>query len=689
MKTKNIYIRLLSLILCGAFTSCEDFLDKEPKAVVSPEIYFTDVSHLQAYADALYADILPSHKVNNTYGIFGEDKGTDNQVGVVAENRFTEDLWKVPNTESNDWNFERIYRLNFFLAKAMTKFGDTEGKGDDLSGMNNTINGDLNAVKHYIGEIFFLRASEYFARYQKFGDFPIIKEPLIDEQSLLVEASKRMPRNEVARFILDDLNKAITLLGAQTMATTRINKDVALLLKSRVALYEGSWLKNFKGTAFVPNGDNWPGKSKDYNANYKFNGGSIESEYNELFKIAMEASKEVAEKYKSQLVNNTGTVQQVANDTDINPYYNMFAQEDLSGIPEVLLWRQYSRELFANNVCVAASWGNYGTGVTKSFVDNFLMKDGMPVYYYTNDYAEANGLYMGDKEIQNVRMNRDSRLSIFLKEPGQKNILYPNVQGESAQVTEGYPLILDSDDSRRYPTGYALRKGGSFDQKHYGNSKGYIGAVSYRASEALLNYMEASYEFNGRNGTLDPLAEEYWKIIRRRAKVDDDVWKTINNTDMSKEAVNDWGAYSGAELVDKVLYNIRRERRCEFIAEGLRYMDLCRWRSMDHLITKPYIPEGIHLWNTPMQAWYGNTLVSDGSDNSNVSPASQSEYIRPYQKNAKQNCYNGFTWHMAHYLTPIMAKQFLITASDGKTIETSPLYQNPYWPTTADMSAEK
>jgi len=53
-------------------------------------------------------------------------------------------------------------------------------------------------------------------------------------------------------------------------AKTRINKESALLLKSRVALFEGTWLKYFKNTAFVPNGPGWPGKEKDYNANYQY-----------------------------------------------------------------------------------------------------------------------------------------------------------------------------------------------------------------------------------------------------------------------------------------------------------------------------------------------------------------------------------------------------------------------------------
>jgi starch-binding outer membrane protein, SusD/RagB family len=120
----------------------------------------------------------------------------------------------------------------------LPNFGDKNADGNDLSGNANTINGDLNSIKHYIGELFFLRACEYFKRYQLFGDFPIITHPLLDDKEALSEASKRSPRNEVARFILSDLDKAITLLKAKNMPTTRINADAAILLKSRVALFD-------------------------------------------------------------------------------------------------------------------------------------------------------------------------------------------------------------------------------------------------------------------------------------------------------------------------------------------------------------------------------------------------------------------------------------------------------------------
>lgn len=679
MKSNKIYIALLLAVLCGGFAACDDFLDREPVSSIAPETYFTDASHLQAYADKYYAGILPSH--DSYYGMFDNDKGTDNQIGTSASNSYTKNQWLVPNKEEDNWKFETIYRLNFFFANVLPKYGD------DLNGAKNTITGDLSSIKHYIGEMYFLRACEYFNRYRMFGDFPIITEPLTDDAVVLTEASKRQPRSEVARFILSDLNKAIEYLNAKSMATTRINKDAALLLKSRVALFEGTWLKNFKGTAFVPNGEGWVGKGKDYNSGYQFQSGSIENEINYFLDEAMKASKEVADQYKDKLTVNTGKLQQTATD-DTNPYYDMFASADLSTVPEVLLWRQYAQGLSENNVGIAANWGNYLTGLTSAYVNNFLMADGIPVYAH-GTYTDGDGYYKGDKTLTDVRTNRDSRLSLFLKDKGQVNIIYPDMPGIDVQMTEPAPNILKTSDAQRgYVTGYSLRKGGTFRQSECNLDHGFMAAVSYRATEALLNYMEASYE---RNGSLDASATEYWKLIRRRAHVSEDLQKTFDATNMAEEAKNDWGAYTaGKVLTDKILYNIRRERRCEFLAEGIRYMDLCRWRSMDQLITSPFIPEGFHFWNTPMEKWYDtSSIVSDGTSKANMSPKANSEYYRPYQKQTNQLCYDGLTWNMAHYLNPIMINQFLLTAPDGKTKEQSPLYQNPYWPLEAGVPAEK
>ena len=677
---KIIGLSLLALALTVSFTSCNDFLDREPQSQITPEAYFIEASQLENYANRMYADILPSHSTWS-YGIFGEDNNTDNQTGVSVHDRYTADRWKVDMSENSNWNFEQIYRCNFFLSQALPKFGA------DLNGSGNTIAGDLANVKHYIGEVYFLRAYEYFKRYQLFGDFPVVSEPLDDNMEVLREALKRSPRNEVARFILSDLDKAVTLLADRNLATTRINKDAALLLKSRVALYEGTWLKYHKGTAFVPNGEGWPGKTKDYNANYQFPSGSIDSEIDFFLTEAINASKLVAEAYKGNLTVNTGVLQQATSEA-VNPYYEMFAQENLSGVREVLLWRQYAKGLQTHNVNSAAGRGNYRIGVTRGLVNSYLMADGTPVYTH-GSYANGDSYYMGDKTIADVRVNRDSRLAIFLKEPGQKNILYEleNNEGTEAVFEEPYPGITNGDGERGYSTGYALHKGGSFNRKHYANGGGYTAAICFRATEALLIYMEASYV---KTGSLDASAREYWTIIRNRSHVNPNFDNTISKTNVSREAENDWGAYSAGTLIDATLYNIRRERRCELIAEGLRYMDLCRWRSMDHLVSNPYHIEGFHLWNTPMESWYSAAdLLADGTSNAKVSSKDRSEYLRPYERYSGQNGYNGMTWKKAHYLRPIMVKQFQVSATAGADVSTSPLYQNPYWPTEADQAAQQ
>ena len=79
---------------------------------------------------------------------------------------------------------------------------------------------------------------------------------------------------------LSDLDKAYDLLKGTTAAKTRINADAVKLFKSRVALYEGSWLKNFAGTAFV-RGVRTGGKA--YHPDFAYPTGSVEAEANWFF----------------------------------------------------------------------------------------------------------------------------------------------------------------------------------------------------------------------------------------------------------------------------------------------------------------------------------------------------------------------------------------------------------------------
>jgi hypothetical protein len=237
------------------------------------------------------------------------------------------------------------------------------------------------------------------------------------------------------------------------------------------------------------------------------------------------------------------------------------------------------------------------------------------------------------------------------------------------------------------------------------NNGAYTGCIVFRAAEAYLNYIEACYE---KNGSLDADAQAYWVKIRSRANGGAAVsWgdietNTINKTDMSKEALNDWGAYStGTILSDKTLYNIRRERRMELLAEGFRLADLKRWRALDQLITTPYHVEGCKFWGDKFHVYTivtgGTTTIARPKDYQGtyfdgvVSPALSGEYLRPYEIKPTDPVavQGGLKWKMAHYLYPIAVDHILITSPDGKNASASAIYQNPYWPTQPEGVAEQ
>ena len=291
MKT-NKYLNMAVLLLGLGMASCNDLLDVTPLSSITPESYLNEESQLEAYVMSRYG-LIP-----NNWGDVGLDKGTDNEAGIHYWTKYTTGDYKVAEN-GGVWEFTNIYQLNYFLCNVEPKF-----EAGQLSGSKDNI-------KHLIGEAHFLRACEYFNKLKALGDFPIITEVLQDEMEPLVEKSKRMPRNEVARFILKDLDIAAEYMkeNAPDGKKNRLYRSVAYLMKSRVALFEGTWLKYFKGTAFVPNGEGWPGKEKEYNKNYQYPSGSIDNEINWFLDQAIDAADKVASKYSTaDLTPNNGVI---------------------------------------------------------------------------------------------------------------------------------------------------------------------------------------------------------------------------------------------------------------------------------------------------------------------------------------------------------------------------------------------
>ena len=661
----------ISTLLSGVLflTSCNDFLNQEPLDQLSPNEYLTTESNIAAFATDQY-QVLPTHGTYG-YGTFEIDNNTDNMAGMQPNVMYAPGYWKV-GQEGGSWYFADIYRCNYFFENVLPSYE------------NNAIVGNTTNIKHYIGEMYFFRAFMYFERLKSLGDFPIITKTYPNEREALIEISKRAPRNEVARFILSDLDKAIEMMQniAPSGGKNRLSKDCAILLKSRVALYEGSWLKNFKGTAFVPGGKGWPGNPADVS------GFNSDAEVAYFLDEAMKSSKVVGDYIVGKLADNTDTPEgRNASLVSINPYYTMFCDENMEGYDEILMWKQFKEGLVTSNLQMELARNGGGSGWTRGMVNSFLMRNGLPIYAAGSDYNPD-----WEKEgVNSTLQNRDSRIVIFTKKPGDANTENKgdvNYYGDDGTPSYCSIRFIYGDKGSLATTGFIIKKG-----KHYSShmandhSAGTSGGIVFRAAEAMLIYMEASYEKNGR---IDGTADGYWKALRRRAKVDEDYNKTIAATQMSEEAKGDFGAYSHGQLIDATLYNIRRERRNELCAEALRWEDLKRWRACDQLISKPYRVEGMLYWGSNYETQLADLCKVDPAEG-NMSSPDLSKYILPYEKITKNNLIagqKGFLFTPAHYLNPIGMAVFRQTASDKNDFTSSVVYQNPGWKIEGDTGAQ-
>lgn len=633
---KTVYYSIL-ISFCFLAVGCQDYLEREPLDFLSEESYFNQPADLELFVNKFYN----SFSANSDIGprsLYTKDRNSDDLIGPWDEDNLLKGYKLVPATSGwgvGDWRFSDIRESNYFIKTVEDRIA------------SGSLDENHSDVQHYSGENYFFRAWFYFNKLQAYGDFPIITEVLPDDSEILIEASRRSPRNEVARFILDDLEKAISLLQ-DGRSKNRISKSTAQLLASRVALFEGTWLKYHQGTPRVPGGPNWPGTNM--HPNFSFKAGSLQDEVDFFLDKAMQYSKIVADTYNLS-----------------NDYKEMFVSNNLGNNEEVLLYKSYGiQSVLGHGATHFLQRTGAGVGYTRSLVESFLMKNGLPIY------ADASN-YQGDNLLSNVVMDRDIRL--------QESLLSENdVRKENPDDSKeffSYPDLIGGSGWQAVTSGYQLEKWMSTNPAEaVSSSSGTTENPIFRVAEAYLNYIEASYE---RNGSIDAVALGYWQKLRDRAEVDNDIQKTIANTDLTKE--RDLAVYSAGEFVSPTLYNIRRERRNEFIAEGMRLADMYRWRAFDTM--ENYIVEGFNLWAEYYEK-YGEEL-REGDNVSYSSENGGSTYLQPFRKSSSNRAYNGYTFPQTHYLSAIPLDQFTLTNS---TADDGVLYQNPGWSKTAAVPAE-
>ena len=447
------------------FSSCSDFLDREP--ITKPEAgnFLTGAIQVENYINGLYMTLPSFSKFG--LGVRSEEKNSDN---IIAE-KYDARLHGQNNQFSgaSDWQtgYQNLRKVNYFFHNY--KVPEAQENEDVLS------------LK---GEAYFLRAYWHFDLLKKFGSIPVM-DAFWDENATI--AGLQIPaktRNEVARFILSDLVEAKNLLHSRgKYSGIRINKEAAMVLAMNVALYEGTWEKYHSSDDFA---------SSTNESNYFL--GEVINWGNELFGCGIDLYK-----------------------TGQNPgdaFAALFNSKDLSGMGEVLLWRKYSSDegVFHDvngNLKAGVVDSEGAAGITQSLVDNYLNADGTFIDPTNEKFKDFKETFEG----------RDPRLIQTVMNGGAK---FASATTATPMHLEEYtdekkntisPPKLAGDGNTRSLTGYHIRLG--IDTTFVsGNGETALPIIRY--AEGLLAYAEAAAELEMWS---DDIANKTLKALRERAGV--------------------------------------------------------------------------------------------------------------------------------------------------------------------------
>jgi hypothetical protein len=515
----------------SALSACnDDFLDRTPVTDLNNADFWQTENDLKVYNNGVYDEV-----ATNTYPFFrGNATGASESkiysfmaMESVSDNFATNEggAWitigagkeVVPaaatsNSLGASWRWGFLYRCNYFLANYESATGVAE-----------------EVRNRYAGEVYFWRAWFYFDKVQEYGNVPIIRG-VLNEKSPELFATQD-PRKDVIALVIEDIDKAIAYLP-ETWATDkpdRVNKWTALALKSRICLYEGTYIK-YHTLA----------ESGDYSAT-------------NLLTQAAAAAKDVMDNgpyeiYKGSTPNPNAD------------YRTLFTSLDLRTNKEVILPKLYA--IPGKGHAVSANLGGstaMSVGLTKDLVDDYLVKENAT----TAKPIALSSVYKDDA-IEDVFDNRDPRLAQTALDPRQENLMLGTSGGN-------FPH-LPGMGSRQSPTGYHYVKNYNKAESGLQNSQEVTDFPILRYAEVLLNYAEAKAELSPDQSVLDA-------INQLRDRVDMPHLSTLT-PDMDPKYA--------AEGISSLLVEIRRERRVELSFENTRYHDLMRWKKGAYL-AKPVL----------------------------------------------------------------------------------------------------
>lgn len=448
------YIIKLSLVVFATmlFFSCNnEFLERYPLDEISNETFWNTENDLKVFNNSLY------HQVRNDMRLpilFGHQDGYwSSRVSIWYLDEFSDNI--APRHSRHNY-YQQIRAGRQTIPTGPQWYGWTDESWRFLRSINICLDNSDKAlanvtqdvVDKYKGEARLFRGWMYAEKAAKFGDVPWVEHELnIDSEELY---GPRTPRDEVMTNVLADLNFACEKLPnswGDGEGPGRLNRWAALLVKSRICLFEGTWQKYHGGS----NANMWLEQSAAAAKEIMDNGpyvlystGDPENDYQAIHKI----------------------------------------KSDLTGVPEVMYWERF--QLGVNTNHVQAYHKGYNGGATKSMVEDYLCTDGLPI--------TISPLYKGDEVFEDVFVDRDPRLRQTILHPDDVMRWHYNKDDERP-----YPRIQGMSGGLKSYTGYHIIKVYEVTTAHATYNTSDTPGIIMRFGEVLLNYAEAMAEL----GTID------------------------------------------------------------------------------------------------------------------------------------------------------------------------------------------
>lgn len=568
----KINMKALSCFLLISFStliSCKkDFLGQIP----DDNLTIDDIFKRQIYTERFLANIYSSirsevdHNTDNTpwEGLSDEMDVTYDDYPTYAMNTGN---WDRNRGSYNFWihYYKGIRNASFFLQNAIP------GRSADLPDQ---------LLKKYRAEARFLRAYFYFMILRQYGPVVILPEDPIPVDATIDEFS--LPRSsfdECVNYIVSQIDQSIPDLQEPMFDNnnvndySRMNKGMALAVKSRLLLYAASPLYN---------------GNTDY-ADFKNANGKqlINQQYDPAkWANAAAAAKALIDGYPQY------TLYKVFSNGILDPYAslkNVFLE---IWNPEVIMAK--SSDMFSADISgsprLGAASGSPGVGgwhawgATQSAVDAYFMAngqspitgynpDGSPILNPTSGYTETGTTTNTTKYYaagaSNMYVNREPRFYVAITFDQSK---WLNGAGGASTANPMTISMLNGGNGGRYTgrnwsrTGYVTRKlvhpatilttGGATVQRL---------EVKIRLAEIYLNYIEALNEYDSAN----PDILKYLNMIRERA------------------GIPQYGA-GGLPIPTDMRTAIRQERRVELAFENFRFFDTRRWKIAEQTDGGPF-----------------------------------------------------------------------------------------------------